>query len=106
MANNEILQIVVFSLFFGAAASSLGSKVKRLIDTIDEIAAVILRVTRYVMALAPLAIFAALAATVLSQGLNVLLVYAKYIGSFYLALVLLWIFLRLRSVPEHRTANT
>ena len=91
MANNEILQIVVFSLFFGAAASSLGSKVKRLIDLIDEVAAVILRVTRYVMALAPIAIFAALAATVLSQGLNVLLVYAKYIGSFYLALVLLWI---------------
>src|ERR1700727_1543382 len=92
MANNEILQIVVFSLFFGAAASSLGSKVKRLIDIIDEIAAVILRVTRYVMALAPIAIFAALAATVLSQGLNVLLVYAKYIGSFYLALILLWAF--------------
>ncbi len=91
MANNEILQIVVFSLFFGAAASSLGSKVKRLIDIIDEAAAVILRVTRYVMALAPIAIFAALAASVLSQGLNVLLVYAKYIGSFYLALVLLWI---------------
>jgi Na+/H+-dicarboxylate symporter len=92
MANNEILQIVVFSLFFGAAASSLGSKVARLIDIIDEAAAVILRVTRYVMALAPIAIFAALAATVLSQGLNVLLVYAKYIGSFYLALILLWIF--------------
>ncbi|HEX3602777.1 MAG TPA: dicarboxylate/amino acid:cation symporter [Steroidobacteraceae bacterium] len=92
MANNEILQIVVFSVFFGAAASSLGSKVKTLIDTIDEIAAVILRVTRYVMALAPLAIFAALAATVLSQGLKVLLVYAKYIGSFYLALLLLWLF--------------
>jgi Na+/H+-dicarboxylate symporter len=92
MAGNEILQIVVFSVFFGAAASSLGPKVKGLIDTIDEIAAVILRVTRYVMALAPLAIFAALAATVLSQGLNVLLVYAKYIGSFYLALIVLWIF--------------
>jgi Na+/H+-dicarboxylate symporter len=92
MANNEILQIVVFSVFFGAAAASLGERVKRLIDTIDEIAAVILRVTRYVMALAPLAIFAALAATVMTQGLNVLAVYAKYIGSFYLALVVLWIF--------------
>jgi len=44
MANNEILQIVVFSVFFGAAASALGPKVKTLIDTIDEIAAVILRV--------------------------------------------------------------
>src|ERR1700742_1922467 len=95
MANNEILQIVVFSVFFGAAASSLGARVKGLIDTIDEIAAVILRVTRYVMALAPLAIFAALASTVLTQGLNVLAVYAKYIGSFYLALVILWVFFAL-----------
>jgi Na+/H+-dicarboxylate symporter len=92
MANNEILQIVVFSLFFGAAASSLGERVKGLVATIDEIAAVILRVTRYVMALAPLAIFAALAATVLTQGLNVLAVYAKYIGGFYIALIILWIF--------------
>jgi Na+/H+-dicarboxylate symporter len=92
MAGNEILQIVVFSVFFGAAASSLGPRVKGLIDIIDEIAVVILRVTRYVMTLAPLAIFAALASTVLSQGLNVLLVYAKYIGSFYLALILLWLF--------------
>src|ERR1700743_2793323 len=95
MANNEILKIFVFSVFFGAAASSLGGRVKRLIDIIDEIATVILRVTRYVMALAPLAIFAALASTVLTQGLNVLAVYAKYIGSFYLALVILWVFFAL-----------
>jgi Na+/H+-dicarboxylate symporter len=92
MAGNEILQIVVFSVLFGAAASSLGARVKGLIDIIDEVAAVILRLTRYVMALAPIAIFSALAATVLSQGAGVLLVYAKYIGSFYLALVLLWVF--------------
>ena len=92
MADNEVLQIVVFSVLFGAAASSLGAKVKRLIDAIDEIAAVILRMTRYVMALAPIAIFAALAETVLSQGASVLLVYAKFIGSFYLALLILWAF--------------
>jgi Na+/H+-dicarboxylate symporter len=92
MAGNEVLQIVVFSVLFGAAASSLGPRVKPLIDVIDEIAAVILRMTRYVMALAPIAIFAALAATVLSQGANVLLVYAKFIGSFYIALLLLWAF--------------
>jgi len=92
MASNEVLQIVVFSVLFGAAASSLGAKVKPLIDVIDVIAAVILRMTRYVMALAPIAIFAALAATVLSQGASVLLVYAKFIGSFYIALLILWAF--------------
>jgi Na+/H+-dicarboxylate symporter len=93
MAANEILQIVVFSVLFGAAASSLGAKVSGLIDTIEQIGTIILKVTGYIMALAPFAIFAALAATVLSQGSGVLLVYAKFIGSFYLALLLLWTFL-------------
>ena len=92
MASNEVLQIVVFSVLFGAAASSLGGKVAKLIDALDEIAAVILRMTRYIMALAPLAIFAALAATVLTQGATILLVYAKFIASFYFALALVWVF--------------
>jgi len=90
MANNEILQIVVFSILFGLAASSLGRRVTALIDAIDEIGAVILKMTGYVMALAPIAICAALAATVLTQGIGMLIVYAKFIGSFYLALLILW----------------
>ena len=90
MANNEILQIVVFSVLFGLAASSLGRRVTGLIDAIDELGAVILKMTGYVMAVAPIAIFAALAATVLTQGIGMLLVYAKFIGSFYLSLLLLW----------------
>jgi Na+/H+-dicarboxylate symporter len=93
MASNEILQIVVFSIFFGLAASSLGSRVRGLIDVIEQVGVVILKVTSYVMALAPLAVFAALAATVLTQGAGVLVVYAKFIGSFYLALLVLWAFL-------------
>jgi Na+/H+-dicarboxylate symporter len=92
MASNEILQIVVFSVLFGAAAGSLGPKVKGLIDALDQFAAVILKLTRYVMALAPVAIFAALAATVLTEGSGVLVGYARYLGSFYIALVLLWVF--------------
>jgi Na+/H+-dicarboxylate symporter len=92
MANNEVLQIVLFSVIFGAAASTLGAKAAGLISLLDQLAAVILKMTGYIMALAPLAIFSALAATVLSQGPNVLLVYARFIGSFYLALILLWIF--------------
>jgi Na+/H+-dicarboxylate symporter len=92
LANNEVLQIVVFSVLFGAAASALGAKVAAMIDLIDEVAAVVLKMTGYIMALAPLAIFSSLATTVLTQGPNVLLVYARFIGSFYLALLLLWIF--------------
>jgi Na+/H+-dicarboxylate symporter len=93
MAGNEILQIVVFSVVFGAAASALGGKVSGLIDLIEQIGTVILKITGYIMALAPIAIFAALAATVLSQGPGVLVVYARFIGSFYLALLVLWAFL-------------
>jgi Na+/H+-dicarboxylate symporter len=95
MANNEILQIVVFSILFGLAASSLGRRVAGLIDAIEQIGAVILKLTGYVMALAPIAIFSALASTVLTQGIGMLLVYAKFIGSFYLALALLWSLLSL-----------
>jgi Na+/H+-dicarboxylate symporter len=95
MANNEILQIVVFSILFGLAASSLGRRVAGLIDAIEQIGAVILKLTGYVMALAPIAVFSALASTVLTQGIGMLLVYAKFIGSFYLALALLWSLLSL-----------
>jgi Na+/H+-dicarboxylate symporter len=95
MANNEILQIVVFSILFGLAASNLGRRVAGLIDAIEQIGAVILKLTGYVMALAPIAIFSALASTVLTQGIGMLLVYAKFIGSFYLALALLWSLLSL-----------
>ncbi|GAC1303561.1 MAG: dicarboxylate/amino acid:cation symporter [Steroidobacteraceae bacterium] len=95
MATNEILQIVVFSILFGLAASSLGKRVAGLIDAIEQLSVVILKITGYVMALAPVAVFSALAATVLTQGPGVLLVYTKFIGSFYLSLLLLWLFLTL-----------
>jgi len=95
MASNEILQVVVFSVLFGVAAASLGARVKPLIDVIDEAGIVILRLTGYVMMVAPFAVFSALASTVLTQGPQVLLIYAKCIGSFYLALAMLWAFLSL-----------
>ena len=95
MASNEILQVVLFSVLFGVAASSLGRRAAALVEVIDQAGAVLLKLTGYIMNLAPLAVFAALAATVLSQGAGMLLVYAKFIGSFYLALLLLWLFLGL-----------
>jgi Na+/H+-dicarboxylate symporter len=92
MASNEILQIVVFCVFFGVAARSLGPKVAGLIDALDQFAAIMMKLTGYIMALAPLAIFAALAATVMTEGSGVLVGYAKYVASFYVALLLLWAF--------------
>src|SRR4249919_4139016 len=90
MANNEILQIVVFSMFFGVALSSLGEKAKTLVAAIDELAHAMLKITGYVMKLAPLAVFAAMAATVAVNGLEILLKFAVFMGDFYIGLFILW----------------
>ena len=93
MAKNEILQIVVFSVFVGSAISALEGKAPQLIQLAEQIAQVMLKVTGYVMMAAPFAIFAALAGTIATQGLQVLVTYAKFVGEFYFALILLWIIL-------------
>src|SRR6187401_921120 len=90
MANNEILQIVVFSMFFGVALAALGEKGKTLVAAIDELAHVMLKITGYVMKLAPVAVLAAMAATVATNGLEILLRFAVFMGEFYIGLVLLW----------------
>jgi Na+/H+-dicarboxylate symporter len=90
MANNEILQIVVFSVFFGAAAAALGDKAKAMIEWIEELSHVILKVTSYVMALAPIAVFAAMASVVTTSGLGILVTYGVFTGEFYFSLLLLW----------------
>lgn len=91
MANNEILQILVFSLFFGAALSFIRSKGHNTIyNMIDELAKIMFRVTDYVMRFAPLGVFAAMAAAITTEGLGVLVSYGKLIGEFYLGLALLW----------------
>jgi len=90
MANNEILQIVVFSMFFGVALAALGEKGKTLVVAIDELAHVMLTITGYVMKFAPVAVFAAMAATVAVNGLEILLRFAVFMGDFYIGLILLW----------------
>jgi Na+/H+-dicarboxylate symporter len=90
MARNEILQIVVFSIFVGTAVAAIDDKAPAVLALVDQIATIMLKVTGYVMKTAPLAIFAALAATIAEQGLDVLVVYAKFVGGFYLSLGLLW----------------
>ncbi len=91
MANNEILQILVFSLFFGAALSFIRGKGHNTIyNLIDELAKIMFRVTDYVMRFAPLGVFAAMAAAITTEGLGVLVSYGKLIGEFYLGLALLW----------------
>jgi Na+/H+-dicarboxylate symporter len=91
MANNEILQIVVFSIFFGVATAAIGEKGEIVIKAMDAIAQVILKITGYVMNLAPLAVFGAITAVIAKQGLGILSTYAIFIGEFYFSLILLWL---------------
>ena len=95
MAKNEILQIVVFSIFVGVAVASLDDKAPQILGLVEQLAAIMLKVTGYVMKLAPLAIFAALASTVAKYGIDILAIYAKFIGGFYLSLGVLWAMLAL-----------
>jgi Na+/H+-dicarboxylate symporter len=93
MARNEILQIVVFSLFFGTATAALGERAKSVIGLLDAVGHVMLKVTGYVMLFAPLAVFGAIASTIAKEGLGIIAVYGLFMGEFYLGILLLWIVL-------------
>jgi Na+/H+-dicarboxylate symporter len=94
MASNNILQILVFAVFFGFALASLGdATAKTAIRLLHEMVPVMLRVTTYVMGFAPFGVFGAVASAVTLQGLEVLAAYGRYLGGFYLALMVLWVIL-------------
>ena len=93
MAKNEILQIVVFSLFVGTAVAALDDRAPQVIQLVDQIASIMLKVTGYVMRLAPIAIFAAIASAITKYGLDIIVTYAQFVGGFYLSLGILWMLL-------------
>ena len=89
MSKNEILQVVVFSLFFGVATAALGERGEIVIRAFDAIAHVILKMTGYVMNFAPVAVFGAMTSVIAKQGLGILSTYSKFIGEFYIGLLIL-----------------
>ena len=93
MATNEILQIVVFSMFFGIACAAIGDLAKPTVKLLDSLAHIMLKITSYVMHYAPVAVFSAIASVVATQGIGVLLSYGKFISEFYLGLLLLCLLL-------------
>ena len=93
MVDNEILQIVVFSIFFGVACAAMGKRAHVVLEGIEGLSHIILKVTGYVMKLAPVAVFCAMAATIATNGLGILVSYAKFMGEFYVGLVILWLIL-------------
>ncbi len=93
LASNNILQILVFSIFAGVALSAIGERGSALVRGADALAEMMLQITGYVMRYAPIAVFAALANVVAASGLAILETYVKLLGGFYLSLVILWIVL-------------
>jgi Na+/H+-dicarboxylate symporter len=90
MANNEILQLVIFSLFFGVATAALSDYTKSLVKALDAAAHVILKMVGYVMNFAPLGVFGAIAAVIATKGLEVFRFYGYYLMYFLLGIALLW----------------
>ena len=93
MANNEILQLVVFSVFFGIGLTAIGKKGEPIINALDSLAHVVLKMVGYVMYIAPLGVFGAMAAAIAKNGLGILTTFGKYVGSFYIGLLILWLLL-------------
>ena len=90
MAKNEILQIVILSIFVGVAITAVGEKAEPLVRAIDALVHVMLQITDYVMRFAPFAVFAAVAGTLTERGPKVIGQLAYFMGSFYLSLFILW----------------
>ncbi|ALJ11894.1 dicarboxylate/amino acid:cation symporter [Sphingopyxis macrogoltabida] len=93
MASNNILQILVFSIFAGVGLSALGDRGAPLLRGVDVLAELMLQVTNYVMLFAPFAVFGALAGVITVNGLGILLDFLRLILEFYLGLTLLWMIL-------------
>jgi proton glutamate symport protein len=83
MAEGEVLQLVVFTFLFGTACAALGSKAKHVVDFCESLAEVMFRYTKYVMYLAPIGVFGAIAATVGKRGLGALVPMVKLVATLY-----------------------
>ena len=102
MAQNEILQIVIFAVFFSVAMGAMPERSKPMLALIDDLGHIMLKVTGYVMLFAPLAVWAAIMATVSKNGLAVLWKLIVFMGGFYLSLMILWAILIVVGFRRHR----
>ena len=90
MANNEILQIVIFSIFFGVAAAAIGDAARGFIKALETVSHIILKMVGYVMNFAPLGVFGAIAAVIATKGLAIFIFYGKYLMYFLFGIGVLW----------------
>ena len=90
MANNNVLQILVFSLFFGIALSALRERGAIILDGLEALAQLMMRMTDYVMRFAPFAVFGAMASVIALRGFGIVITYAALMSEFYFGLLILW----------------
>lgn len=94
MASNEILQIVIFSIFFGLAAAAIGDNSKPVVNALDKLSHIVLKMVNYVMKFAPIGVFGAIAGVFAIRDFgDLLMTYAKFFGSFMVGITTLWIIL-------------
>jgi Na+/H+-dicarboxylate symporter len=93
MASNEILQIVIFSVFFGIAATAIGNYAKPVIKALEGVSHIILKMVGYVMNFAPLGVFGAIAAVIATKGLEIFSFYGRYLLFFVVGILVLWLVL-------------
>jgi Na+/H+-dicarboxylate symporter len=91
MSKNEILQIVVFAIFFGVAAGSFGERAEEFVRNLDMLSHIMLKITTAVMKFAPVAVFAAVSSVIAENGLDILFTYGKFMASFYASILMLWL---------------
>ncbi len=91
MANNEVLQLVIFSVFFGIATSAIGEKASIVVKALDTFSHVILKMVGYVMNFAPLGVFGAIASVIALKGPEIFIFYGKYLLYFIIGIMLLWV---------------
>jgi Na+/H+-dicarboxylate symporter len=94
MAENEILQLVIFSIFFGVACASMAEISKPVIKALDAVSHVILKMVTYVMHFAPIGVFGAIASVFATKNIaDISKFYGAYFGSFLLGIAILWVVL-------------
>ena len=93
MAKNNVLQILVFSVFAGVGLSAMGEEGAPLVRATEALATLMLTITDYVMRFAPFAVFGALSSVIATRGVGIIITYGVFVGEFYFALLVLWVIL-------------
>ena len=88
MADGNLLQIVVFSIFFALAICGIGQKARPVLDFLQSTCEIMFKFTEYVMYFSPFGVFGAIAVTIAQNGIGILASYAKFIGIVYLSLII------------------